>query len=174
MLAILIGDIALLVGLSVMVMPLVLTELSRPRDGVWGAVFLLFGLVLTTSSERLRGSPMLAVFFGALLIGRFGLEVAQSRWNQLSDNEKTRLGSLERWTSSGFELRTIFLKLIGILGSFGKGLMPQNQPIARQKKWVRPEQDKDSQSFMEEENASIDSLGPNKSDVLENTKAFPE
>ena len=100
MLATLTGDLCLLVGLAVLLLPLLATELSRPRDGAWGAVVLLLGLVLVTSNDRLRGAPMLAVACGALLIGRLGSEVAQARWHQLSPEEQQRLGSRERWASS--------------------------------------------------------------------------
>ena len=68
MLATLSGDLCLLFGLGLLLLPLLAVELSRPRDGVWGAVVLLLGLVLVTSSDRLRGAPMLAVLCGSLLI----------------------------------------------------------------------------------------------------------
>ncbi|MFM9102322.1 MAG: Ycf66 family protein, partial [Cyanobium sp.] len=61
MLAILGGALALVIGLAVLLLPLLLPELSRARDAVWGAVVLLLGLVLVTSAERLRGAPMLGV-----------------------------------------------------------------------------------------------------------------
>ena len=55
MLATLSGDICLLFGLALLLLPLLAAELSRPRDGVWGAVVLILGLVLVTSSDRMRG-----------------------------------------------------------------------------------------------------------------------
>ena len=39
------GLAALLVGLAILLLPLLATELSRPRDSAWGAVMLLLGLV---------------------------------------------------------------------------------------------------------------------------------
>ena len=41
MLATLAGFLALLLGLSLLLLPLLVTELSRPRDSAWGAVVLL-------------------------------------------------------------------------------------------------------------------------------------
>ena len=81
MLATLSGDLCLLLGLALLLLPLLAVELSRPRDGVWGAVVLLLGLVLVTSSDRLRGAPMLAVLCAGLLIARLAAEVGQGRWN---------------------------------------------------------------------------------------------
>ena len=100
MLATFAGDVCLLLGLAVLLLPLLATELSRPRDGAWGGVVLLLGLVLVTSSDRLRGAPMLAVVCGGLLISRLTAEVAQSRWQRLSPEEQQRLRSRERWSTS--------------------------------------------------------------------------
>ena len=91
MLATLSGDICLLFGLALLLLPLLAVELSRPRDGVWGAVVLILGLVLVTSSDRMRGAPMLAVLCGSLLISRLSAEVGQSRWRALSDEEQKNL-----------------------------------------------------------------------------------
>jgi isoleucyl-tRNA synthetase len=104
MLATLGGLLALPLGLTVLLLPLLAPELSRPRDSAWGAVVLLLGLDLVTSADRLTGAPMLGVLCGALLIGRLGLEVAQARWRQLTEEERQRLGSRERWTSSFSQL----------------------------------------------------------------------
>jgi len=100
MLATLGGLLALPLGLTVLLLPLLAPELSRPRDSAWGAVLLLLGLDLVTSADRLTGAPMLGVLCGALLIGRLGLEVGLGRWRQLTEEERQRLGSLERWSTS--------------------------------------------------------------------------
>jgi len=145
MLATLTGDLCLLVGLAVLLLPLLATELSRPRDGVWGAVVLLLGLVLVTSNDRLRGAPMLAVACGALVIGRLGSEVAQARWQQLSLDEQQRLGSRERWTSSLQQLITALASLSSSAGSVMASLKaPAQTPPVREgasrsgKRWVGP------------------------------------
>mgnify|MGYP001307856170 CR=1 FL=1 len=46
MLATLSGDLCLLFGLALLLLPLLAVELSRPRDGVWGAVVLLLVFVV--------------------------------------------------------------------------------------------------------------------------------
>ena len=58
MLATLGGLLALPLGLSVLLLPLLLPELSRPRDSAWGALILLLGLVLVTSADRLSGAQI--------------------------------------------------------------------------------------------------------------------
>ena len=106
MLATLSGDLCLLFGLGLLLLPLLAVELSRPRDGVWGAVVLLLGLVLVTSSDRLRGAPMLAVLCGSLLISRLSAEVGRARWMALSEEERQRLGSSAHWLTSLHQLGT--------------------------------------------------------------------
>lgn len=112
MLAIVGGTLALLLGVLALLLPLLTTELSRPRDAFWGAVVLLLGLVLVTSADRLTGAPMLAVLCGGLLIGRLGTEVVQLRWRQLSPEEQQRLASSERWRTALSELATTLARLL--------------------------------------------------------------
>ena len=155
------GLLALPLGLLVLLLPLLATELSRPRDSAWGAVVLLLGLVLVTSSDRLTGAPMLGVVCGGLLIGRLIAEVGQARWRQLTPEEQQRLGSLERWTTSfsqlGATLAGLGQQLTAAAEGLGQGLgsgtgrstssslpapaneKPKPKGKAKGKRWVRPE-----------------------------------
>ena len=138
------GLAALLVGLAILLLPLLATELSRPRDSAWGAVMLLLGLVVVSSRDRLTGAPMLAVLCGGLLIGRLALEVGQGRWRQLTDDEQTRLGSIERWSSSLKQLGATTAKLSSLVGRAARGLGSwigaQGQAKTTTKRWIRPEE----------------------------------
>ncbi len=144
MLATLGGFLALLLGLLLLLLPLLASELSRARDSVWGAVVLLLGLVLVTSADRLTGAPMLAVLCGGLLIGRLGVEVGQGRWRLLSDEERQRLWSWERWQTSlnqiGASLGRLLQLASGAVGGLGSWLAERRAARpATTKKWVRPE-----------------------------------
>jgi hypothetical protein len=143
MLATLGGALALVIGLAVLLLPLLLPELSRARDAVWGAVVLLLGLVLVTSAERLRGAPMLGVLCGGLLIGRLSVEVAQARWRQLSEQEQQRLWSPERWQTSLQQFGATAARLPALAAQVGQGLLAwvgeRRQPKTTGKRWVRPE-----------------------------------
>lgn len=150
------GLLALPLGLLVLLLPLLATELSRPRDSVWGALVLMLGLVLVTSADRLTGAPMLGVVCGGLLIGRLLVEVGQARWRQLSPEEQQRLASLERWTTSFGQLGATVAGLGHQLGAAAAGLgqglgggsggsnpglarPPAARTKATGKRWVRPE-----------------------------------
>jgi hypothetical protein len=144
MLATLGGYLALLLGLAILLLPLLATELSRPRDAVWGAVVLLLGLVLVTTAERLSGAPMLGVLCGGLLIGRLGLEVGQARWRLLSPEEQQRLWSKERWQTSfsqtGAALARLLEEASRLLAGFRGWLAERRQARSSTgKRWVRPE-----------------------------------
>jgi len=143
MLANLGGTLSLLLGLLLLLLPLLVSELSRPRDSVWGAVVLLLGLVLVTSADRFTGAPMLGVLCGGLLIGRLGLEVGQGRWRALSEEERRQLGSAERWQRSINQLLASLTSLLQTLQQSSSGLLAwwqerQRKPAAA-KRWVRAE-----------------------------------
>ena len=148
------GCLALLLGLAVLLVPLLTPELSRARDAVWGAVVLLLGLVLVTSSDRLDGSPMVAVLCGGLLIGRLGTEVAQQRWRALTPEEQQRLGSGAHWRKALGQVLASLGALQGMANQSLEGLrtrLPQAPASAptgfkatgkaggTPKRWVRPE-----------------------------------
>ncbi|MCP9800463.1 Ycf66 family protein [Synechococcus sp. RedBA-s] len=147
MLATLGGSLALLAGLLVLLLPLLVPELSRPRDSVWGALVLVLGLVLVTSAERLSGAPMLAVLCGGLLIGRLSTEVSLGRWRQLSREEQVRLTGVERWRTSLQQLSAALMGLIALAGSklgvLSTWLKERREASAKVqtsgKRWVRPE-----------------------------------
>jgi hypothetical protein len=143
MLATLAGFLALLLGLSLLLLPLLVTELSRPRDSAWGAVVLLLGLVLVTSADRLTGSPMLAVLCGGLLVGRLGSEVSQARWRALSDEERQALRSSERWSRSLHQLTAVAASLLQssvvLVAAASAWLAERRQGRSHGKRWVRAE-----------------------------------
>ncbi len=135
-----IADLSICLGLCIILLPLVITELSRPRDGIWGAIVVILGLVLITNNERLIGSPMLGVVLVALLILRLGWEVAQSRWQQLSEVEQLRIGSMERWITSVREIFAVLQSLFSSSWKFVESFSGKSQLNAKGKKWVRPDE----------------------------------
>jgi hypothetical protein len=143
MVAVLAGSMALLAGLILLLLPLLASELSRPRDSAWGAVALLLGLDLVTTAERLRGAPMLGVLCGGLLVLRLGSEVGRSRWRQLSSEEQQRLSSAERWRSSLAQASAALLALVEgsgkVLAGLGAWIAARRRTPVVTKRWVRPE-----------------------------------
>ena len=144
MVASLSGTLALVVGLAVLLLPLLATEMSRPLDAMWGALVLLLGLTLVTSADRLTGSPMLAVLCGGLLIGRLGIEVLQLRWRALTSEEQQRLLSVERWQTSLSELVVSVAKGIAAVSAASGTVLEAlkrggGSKASSGKRWVRAE-----------------------------------
>jgi len=145
MLVIFIGYLALLLGFAVLMLPLLVTELSRPRDALWGAVGLLLGLMLVTSTDRFIGTPLFVVVLGVLLIIRLGWEVSQNRWQQLGHDEQSRLGSFERWITGFKQFGATLFQLVGMLGGAIKFVFRRSTSKNITKKWIRPENNQASE-----------------------------
>ena len=136
-LAVLIGSLALLAGLLLMLLPLVASELARPRDSFWAAVVLLLGLVLVTASDRLTGAPMLGVLCGGLLIGRLGSEVGQQRWGALEPAQQQRFSETTYWSEQLQQLRGAATKLLAAGGIVVSWLQERLKKPEVSKRWVR-------------------------------------
>ena len=136
-LAVLIGSLALVAGLLLMLLPLVASELARPRDSFWAAVVLLLGLVLVTASDRLTGAPMLGVLCGGLLIGRLGSEVGQQRWGALEPAQQQRFSETSYWKQQLEQLRGAAAKLLAAGGIIASWLQERLKKPEVSKRWVR-------------------------------------
>ena len=133
------GYLFLFVGLLVLALPLMLVEISRPRDWLMGGLFLFLGLFLLVENELLGGSINLLVISMAILYGKMILEIIQNRWYQLSSEEKKRIGSFQRWFESFKQLGQSFALLgKGFLNFFASFWTKSEKPL-KEKKWVHPE-----------------------------------
>ena len=127
------GYLFLCVGLLILALPLMLVELSRPRDWLMGGLFLFLGLFLLVENDLLRGSINLLVISMAILYGKMILEIIQTRWYQLSSEEKKRIGSFQRWFESFKQLGQSFALLgNGFLNLF-KSLTTQSKKPIKEK-----------------------------------------
>tara|TARA_Y100001968_G_scaffold240426_1_gene223971 strand:+ start:229 stop:747 length:519 start_codon:yes stop_codon:yes gene_type:complete len=127
------------IGVLILFLPLVLVELSRPRDWLAGGIFLFLGLFLSVENDFLRDSVDLLVISMTILFGIMLLEIIQNRWYQLSLEEKKRISSLERWIESFKQLSQIFGQILnGSINSFKSFKNESKKPLT-EKKWVRPE-----------------------------------
>ena len=160
MLAIIIGNSLIFLGFIVVVLPVLVTELSRPRDSVWGALIMILGLILFTSYERFNGSPMIAVVLGAFLCFRLFLEVSQNRWQQLTVEEKSNLKTFNHFKNR-------FLQMISAVGKLNLLISEifnlfKSKPSSIGKKWIRPELRKETQSLESKQLGSSQAIIKNK------------
>ena len=133
------GCLSIVCGFLILLLPLILTELSRPRDWLIGGLFLVLGLILMVDNDLFRGSLILLVICGATLLGKMILEVFQSRWFQLSTMEKARVGSFNKWAQSFKQLGQVFGQLFNGLFVFLRIFKNQQKKSLSEKKWVHPD-----------------------------------
>ena len=156
------------VGLLVLALPLLLVELSRPRDWLIGGLFLFLGLFLLVENDLLKGSINLLLISMALLYGIMMTEIIKTRWHQLSLKEKTRIGSFERWFESFKQLGQIFVLLgKGFLNFFKSFRIKSEQPVT-EKKWIHPELKKEIKTKLGEQSDSTDSNKIRNQELTEN------
>ena len=164
-LAVLIGSLALLAGLLLMLLPLVASELARPRDSFWAAVVLLLGLVLVTASDRLTGAPMLGVLCGGLLIGRLGSEVGQQRWGALEPAQQQRFSETSYWSEQLQQLRGAAAKLLAAGGIVASWLQERLKKPEVNKRWVRADATSEATASEAEPTAPEPSADTDSSDA---------
>ncbi len=133
------GYVFLFVGLLILAIPLILVELSRPKDWLMGGLFLFVGLFLQVENEILRGSINLFVISMAILYGKMLLEIFQTRWYQLVPEEKRRIGSFQRWFETFKQLGQTFALLGSGFFNFFKNLTTKSEKPLKEKKWIHPE-----------------------------------
>ena len=161
------GYLFLLVGFLTLALPLILVELSRPKDWLMGGLFLFLGLFLKVENEILRSSINLLVISMSILYGKMILEIFQTRWYQLGSEEKTRIGSIQRWLESFRELGQIFVSLgNGFLYVFRSSKSQSEKPI-KEKKWVHPELKEEAKKKVVDRSSSTDSNKIRKKELAE-------
>ena len=134
-----VGYFFLFVGFLILALPLILVELSRPRDWLIGGIFLFIGLFLLVENDFLRGSINIFVISMTILYAIMMTEIIQTRWNQLSFEEKNRIRSFDRWFESFKQLGQIFALIGNGFLNFFKSFSNQSQKPLIEKKWVRSE-----------------------------------
>ncbi len=127
------GSLFLFIGLLILALPLILVELSRPKDWLMGGLFLFLGLFLLVENDILRGSINLLVISMAILYGKMILEILQTRWYQLGPEEKKGIGSFQRWFNSFKQLGQIFGSLCNGFLNFLTSLTTQVEKPLKEK-----------------------------------------
>ena len=162
------GYLFIVVGLLILFLPLILVELSRPRDWLIGGLFLFLGLFLLVENDLLKGSINLLVIAMTILYGIMILEIIKTRWYQLSLKEKQRIGSFERWLESFKQLGQIFVLLgKGVVNFFQSFRTKSDKPVT-EKKWVHPDLKKEIKTKSGEQSDYTDSNKIRNQELNEN------
>tara|TARA_Y100001968_G_C19054696_1_gene570844 strand:- start:93 stop:611 length:519 start_codon:yes stop_codon:yes gene_type:complete len=165
------GYLFLLVGFFILILPLVLVELSRPRDWLIAGLLLFVGLFLLVENDLLRGSINLLVLSITILFGKMIAEISQTRFYQLSFEEKKRIGSFDRWFESFKQLGQV-LSLIGNdVFDFFKNFQNQSKKSLIEKKWIHPELKEEINNTAVEKTDSTTSKKISKEELTENDES---
>ena len=162
------GYLFLFVGTLILALPLILVELSRPKDWLMGGLFLFLGLFLLVENEVLRGSINLLVVSMAILFGKMILEIFQNRWYQLGSEEKKKIGSFQRWFESFKQLGQSFALVGKGFLNFFKGFTTKSEKPLKEKKWVHPELQEEVKKKVFDQIGSIDSNKIRNQELPEN------
>ena len=96
------------------------------------------------------------------------LEIFETRWYQLSVEEKKRIGSFQRWFESFKQLGQSFVLLVnGFLNLF-KGFKTKSEKPLKEKKWVHPELQEEVKKKVVDRSESIGSNKPRNQEFSEN------
>ena len=131
------GYLFLVVGLLILALPLILVELSRPRDWLIGGLFLFLGVFLLVENDFLRGSINLLFISMSILNGLTMFEIIQNRWFQLSFEEKKRIESFDRWFESIRQIGQISTQIGKRSLKTLKDFSFNTEKPSKEKKWVR-------------------------------------
>ena len=132
------GSFYILVGTIFLFVPLIYLELGRPQDLIKSFLNLLIGFILINKNKTLNGSLFLIFLLFTVLIFLYITELFSSRWNQLTDKEKSKLTTF-------LEFRNNLSKILEAINlgvrNFAKPLNffnfgGNNQNTSR-KQWVR-------------------------------------
>ena len=125
-------------GIIFLLIPITYTELSRPRDLIKGSTNLIIGMLLIVKNNVFDDLYSLVLIFITTLFIMYFVEIFSIRWNQLTDNEKSKLKTVVELKKNVSLLikaisvaRKDFLNLNNIL-KFGR----KNENLNK-KKWVR-------------------------------------
>ena len=133
-----IGCLYLLFGIIFLLIPLIYIELGRPRDFIKGGLNLVIGMLLIlkhNSFDTLYSSIFIVI---TTLLTFYIVEIFSIRWNQLTDQEKNKLKTLEELKKN----LSIFLKAISLarkdfLNSNNILKFGRKNENLNKKKWVR-------------------------------------
>ena len=132
------GSFYIIVGTIFLIVPLIYLELGRPKDLIKSFLNLLIGFILIIKNKTIDQSFFLIFLLLTVLILLYIVEIFSSRWNQLTEKEKKKIGTF-------LELKNNLTKILEAINFGVKNLIKplnffnifrDNKKIIT-KKWVR-------------------------------------
>ena len=102
---------ALLLAVPLLLLPVALPELARPRDALWSLVLAALAPLLVWGRLPLFSGAGLSELVATVLLARLAAEVGQGRWGALTADQQTALRHLPRWRRAGADLVAFAVQL---------------------------------------------------------------
>ncbi len=132
------GSFYILLGSIFLFIPLIYLEVGKPKDLIKAFLNLLIGIILIIKNNFFDNS-FIAIFLLVTALFIFYLvEIFSSRWNQLTDQEKSKLTTLVEFKKNISKIsEAITLAVRNFKNSLHFFKFDRNNKNLNTKKWVR-------------------------------------
>ena len=132
------GSFYILLGSIFLFIPLIYLEVGRPKDLIKAFLNLLIGIILIIKNNSFDNS-FIAIFLLVTALFLFYLvEIFSSRWNQLTDQEKSKLTTLVEFKKNISKIsEAITLAVRNFKNSLNFFKFERNNKNLNKKQWVR-------------------------------------
>ena len=132
------GSFYILLGLIFLFIPLIYLEVGRPKDLIKAFLNLLIGIILIIKNNYFDNSFIAISLLVTALFLFYLVEIFSSRWNQLTDLEKSKLTTLVELKKNISKIsEAITLAVRNFKNSLNFFKIGRNNKNLNTKKWVR-------------------------------------
>ena len=132
------GYLYIFIGAIFLFVPIIYLELGRPKDLIKAFLNLLIGFVLIIKNKTISDLFFIILLLLTFLISTYVIEIFLSRWNQLTDKEKTKLITFIELKNNLSKIQeAINLGFGNFIKSFNFFSFDKNNQNSGKKKWVR-------------------------------------
>ena len=132
------GYFYILIGSIFLFIPLIYLEVGRPKDLIKAFLNLLIGIILIIQNKFFDNSFIAICFLVSALFVFYLVEIFSFRWNQLTEEEKSKLTTLMEFKKNLSKIsEAINLAVRNFKNSLNFFKFDRNNENLHKKKWVR-------------------------------------
>ena len=132
------GSFYILLGSIFLFIPLIYLEVGRPKDLIKAFLNLLIGIILIIKNNFFDNSFIAILLLVTALFIFYLVEIFSSRWNQLTDQEKSKLTTLVEFKKNISKIsEAIALAVRNFKNSLNFFKFDRNNKNLNTKTWVR-------------------------------------
>ena len=132
------GSFYILLGSIFLFIPLIYLEVGRPKDLIKAFLNLLIGIILIIKNNFFDNSFIAILFLVTALFIFYMVEIFSSRWNQLTEQEKSKLTTLVEFKKNISKIsEAIALAVRNFKNSLNFFKFDRNNKNLNTKTWVR-------------------------------------